>query len=104
MDDSLIGFLRTQTIEFCLSNKIALIGEFKFTPSAGGLVSYGPNQIELSRLIADHVDKIPRGARPGDLPVHQPTKLELVINLKTARAIGVTIPQSVLLRADRLIE
>jgi|SRR5215203_4475462 len=93
MDGSLIGFLRTKTIEFCLSNKIALIAEFKFTTSAGGLVSYGPNQIELWRLIADHVDKILRGARPGDLPVHQPTKFELVINLKTANTLGLTVPQ-----------
>jgi putative ABC transport system substrate-binding protein len=104
MDDSLIGFLRKQTIEFCLRNKLALIGEFRFTPAAGGLISYGPNQVELWRVISSHVDKILRGANPGDLPVHQPTKFELVINLKTAKAIGLTLPPTVIARADEVIE
>jgi putative ABC transport system substrate-binding protein len=104
MDDSLIGFLRARTIEFCLRNKLALIGEFRFTPAAGGLISYGPNTVELWRLISSHVDKILRGAKPGDLPVHQPTKFELVINLKTAKAIGISIPNTLIDRADEVIE
>jgi putative ABC transport system substrate-binding protein len=71
---------------------------------AAGLMSYGPNFMDLYRRSADFVDKILRGAKPGELPVEQPTKLELVINLTTAKALGLTIPESFLLRADELIE
>jgi putative ABC transport system substrate-binding protein len=71
---------------------------------AGGLVSYAPSNAEVDQRHAAFVDRILRGAKPADLPIEQPTKFELVINLKAAKALGITVPQSLLLRADEVIQ
>jgi putative ABC transport system substrate-binding protein len=71
---------------------------------AGGLMCYGPSLLDMSRRAATHVDKILRGEKPGDIPVEQPSKFEMVINLKTAKALGLSIPQSSLLRADEVLQ
>jgi putative ABC transport system substrate-binding protein len=96
---------RTRLVEFAAKHRLPTIyHQSEFVVGSGGLMSYGPDFHDLFRRSATYVDKILRGAKPGDLPVQQPTKFELVINLKTAKALGLTIPQLLLLRADRVIE
>ncbi len=95
---------RSRLAELALKHRLPGMFGFRENADAGGLMSYGPNINEMFRRAATYVDKILRGAKPGDLPVEQPTKFELVINLKTAKALGLTIPQSVLIRADEVIQ
>ncbi len=90
--------------DFALRNRIPTMFHVRFYPDVGGLMSYGVSFTKLFRRAADYVDKIARGAKPADLPIEQPTEFELVVNLKTAKALGITIPPSILLRADRVIE
>ena len=95
---------RQRLVDLAAKNRLPTVYSFRLYVEAGGLMSYGPDLVDLFRRAATHVDKILRGAKPGDLPVEQPTKFELVINLKTAKALGLTIPPSVLVRADQVIE
>jgi putative ABC transport system substrate-binding protein len=90
--------------ELALRHKLPAISEIREFVAAGGLMSYGPNIFDLARLTANYVDKILKGAKAGDLPVEQPTKFELAINLKTAKVLGLTIPSALLARADEVIE
>jgi putative tryptophan/tyrosine transport system substrate-binding protein len=87
-----------------LGVRLPTVHGFREFTVAGGLMSYGPNLPSLFHRAAEYVDKILRGAKPGDLPIEQPIKFDLVINLTTAKAIGLTIPESFLLRADEVIE
>ena len=91
-------------IDFLVKNRLPAMHVVKENVIAGGLMSYGPNLADLFRRGAEYVHKILQGTKPTDLPVEQPTKFELVFNLKTAKAIGLTIPESFLLRADEVIE
>ena len=90
--------------ELAATRRLPTVSELKGFAEAGGLMAYGPNIVDLYRGAAVYVDKILKGVKPGDLPVEQPTKFELVINLKTAKALGLTIPPAVLARADEVIQ
>jgi len=95
---------RKQIIDRAAKYRLPAIYQWREHVEVGGLMSYGGSLIDISRRVAAYVDKIFKGARPGDLPIEQPTKYELVINLKTAKALGLTIPPSLLARADQVIE
>jgi len=95
---------RVQISDLARKNALPTIFMFREGPDAGGLMSYGTSLTDSWRRAATYVDKILKGTKPADLPVEQPTKFELVINLKTAKALGLTIPQSILVRADELIQ
>jgi putative ABC transport system substrate-binding protein len=104
LDDVIFTSHRRQVIELAAKYRLAAMYGFKEFVHAGGLMAYGPDYPELYRRAATYVDKIFKGANPADLPIEQPTKFELVINLKTARALGLAIPPSLLVRADQVIE
>jgi putative ABC transport system substrate-binding protein len=95
---------RTQIIDLAVKSRLPVISRNRGDVEAGGLMAYGASGTDLSRRAATYVDKILKGAKPADLPVEQPKKFELIINLKTAKQIGLTIPPNVLARADRVIK
>ena len=102
--DELTTGYRELVGDFAKKHRLPTVFGAKEFAEAGGLMSYAPNVPEAFRRAASYVDKILKGAKPGDLPIEQPTKFELVVNVKTARALGLTIPPSLLLRADQVIE
>jgi len=95
---------RKRIVDLAAKHRLPSMAMAKEFVELGGLIAYGASITDLIRRSATYVDKILKGAQPGDLPVEQPTKFELTINLKTAKALGLTIPASVLLQADRIIE
>ena len=95
---------RRHLVDFAAKHRLPAMYPYREAADGGGLMSYGASTSDLFRRAAKYVDRILNGAKPADLPVEQPTKFELVINLRTARALGVTIPPSLLLRADRVVE
>ena len=104
MLEALFGQQKNQIVELAAKHRLPSIGGYGEFVEAGGLMSYGPNLRELYRRAATYVDKIFKGAKPGDLPVEQPTTFELFINRKTANALGLKIPQTILLQATKVIE
>jgi putative tryptophan/tyrosine transport system substrate-binding protein len=102
--DPLINSNRIRINSFAVGARLPTLYAVREDVEAGGLMSYGPNRLDLYRRAADFVDKILRGAKPGDIPVEQPTKFELVINLKAAKALGLAVPSTLLATADEVIE
>jgi putative ABC transport system substrate-binding protein len=102
--DPLTISMRARIVEFARESRIPAIYEQREFADAGGLLSYGPNAEALFRRAAYFVDRILKGAKPGDLPIEQPTKIELIVNRGTANALGITIPQSILATADEVID
>ncbi len=102
--EPMLGNERTRIAELAAKSRLPTMFGLRSHVDAGGLMSYAPSYPDLYRHCADYVDKILKGTKPADLPIEEPTKFELVINMKTAKALGLTIPPSVLLRADQVIE
>jgi putative ABC transport system substrate-binding protein len=103
--DEFLSNHRSEIVDAATKNgSLTMAEEPAIVREAGALVAYSPTLIDQYRIRAEYIDRILRGAKPADLPVQQPTKFELVINLKTAKALGLTIPQSLLLRADEVIQ
>ena len=103
-DSQVASVNRRRLIEFAALNRLPAMYSARPYVYDGGLMSYGPSLSDLFRRASIYVDKIFKGAKPGDLPVEQPTKFELVINVKTGKVLGLTIPPSLLARADQVIE
>jgi putative ABC transport system substrate-binding protein len=103
LDDAFFVIHRMTLLKLALKARLPVIYSQRNFPDAGALMSYGPNIEDLFRRSAGYVDKILKGAKPGDLPIEQPTQFELVVNLKTAKTLGITIPEAILLRADEVI-
>jgi putative ABC transport system substrate-binding protein len=103
-DDTVFTAQRTKIAELALKNRLPTMYGHRDMVQSGGLITYGPDYGDLYRRAAEQVQKILRGAKPGDLPVEQPTKFELVVNLKTAKALGLTIPPAILIAASEVIE
>jgi putative tryptophan/tyrosine transport system substrate-binding protein len=104
LPDSMLLDHRTRIADLAVRRRLPMLSALRDNAEAGGLIAYGPSVFEMFRRSATYVDKILKGAKPAELPVEQPTKFELVINLKTAKALGLTIPQSLLARADEVIQ
>jgi ABC-type uncharacterized transport system substrate-binding protein len=102
--DALVTNNRIRIVTLALAARLATMYPSREHVDAGGLMSYGPNFTDLHRRAADFVDKILRGAKPADIPVEQPTKFDLIINLTTAKALGIDVPPTLLARADEVIE
>jgi putative tryptophan/tyrosine transport system substrate-binding protein len=100
----MLNYERRRLVNLAAKNRLPTMFSFRDYVDAGGLMSYGPNLPDLHRRAAAYVDKILKGANPADLPVEQADRFRLVINLKTAKALGLTIPQSLLIRADEVIQ
>jgi putative ABC transport system substrate-binding protein len=103
-EDALMSAHRAQIIRLAMRHRLPAISGLWWFADAGALLSYGPSSLDLWRRAAGYVDKIFAGAKPADLPVEQPTKLELIVNLKTAKSLGLTVPPPVLARADKIID
>ena len=104
MPDGFIGGHISPIVLAAARNNVPAVYSLSAFVREGGLLSYGPDPVDNIRRAAYYVDRILRGEKPGDLPVQLPTKFEMVVNLKTAKALGLTVPQSILLRADEVIE
>ena len=104
LGDALFNTHRKRIVEFLVDSRIPTMFTHERYVRAGGLMSYGPNFIDLHRRMAIYVDKILKGAKPGDLPVERPTRFDLTVNMKAAEALRISVPSSILLRANKVIE
>jgi putative ABC transport system substrate-binding protein len=103
LEDPLLFIHRTTISKLASKARLPMMFGGRQYIDAGGMMSYGPNRGDVFRRSVGYVDKILKGAKPADLPIEQPTRFELVVNLRTAKALGITIPQSILLQADEVI-